>query len=104
MKRNGKILERNIEKYLVEQVAKIGGKAFKWSSPGNRAVPDRICCLPKGNMILVECKAPGEKPTPLQRKLHKILHMMGHEVLIIDTKENINDFIEVIKEELKNAK
>lgn len=96
-------LEKEVEKYLRDEVAKIGGKAFKWVSPGNRAVPDRICCLPKGNMILVECKAPGKKPSPLQYKLHRMLQAMDHEVVVIDSKENIDDFIDVIKEEL-NAK
>lgn len=97
-------LEKDVEKYLKDEVAKIGGKAFKWVSPGNRAVPDRICILPKGNMILVECKAPGKLPTPLQRKFHRLLHMMGHEVLVIDSKENIDDFIEVVKEEINDTK
>ena len=95
-------LEKDIEKYLIKEVEKIGGKAFKWISPGNRAVPDRICYLPKGNIVLVECKAPGKLLTPLQRKLHGILHLMGHEVLTIDTKEGVDDFIEVVKEELKD--
>lgn len=93
-------LEKDIEKYLVKEVDKIGGKAFKWVSPGNRAVPDRICILPKANIILVECKAPGKKPTPLQYKLHRILQLMGHEVIVIDTKEGVDDFIFVVKEEL----
>lgn len=103
-KKTDNVLERDIEKYLIKEVANIGGKAFKWISPGNRAVPDRICCFPKGNMILVECKAPGKKPTPLQSKLHKILHLMGHEVVVIDTKEDVDDFIFVVKEELQDDK
>ena len=95
-------LERDIEKYLVKEVAKIRGKAFKWASPGNRAVPDRICCLPKGNIIFVECKAPGKEPSSLQFKLYRFLHKMNHEVIVIDTEEKVDDFIYVIKEEIKN--
>ena len=95
------MLERDIEKHLVQQVTKLGGKAYKWSSPANRAVPDRICCLPKSLIKLVECKATGREPTPLQWKVIKSLRDLNHEVFVVDSKENINILIEVWKEELK---
>ena len=94
------MLERDIEKYLVQQIAKLGGKAYKWSSPSNRAVPDRLCFLPKGLIKIVECKAPGKEPTPLQSKIHKALRLMGHEVLVIDSKLGVDILIQVVKEEL----
>jgi hypothetical protein len=31
-------------------------------------VPDLLCCAPDGHMTLLECKMPGEKPTPYQVK------------------------------------
>ena len=108
MKAKAKLRERDIEQYLVRQVQKIGGKAFKFSSPGNRAVPDRICCLPKGHVVFVECKAPGRKPTPLQARTIQAMRNHDHEVLIIDSKEMVDVFcesvLEVIKEEVQNAK
>ena len=86
--------EKDIEKYLVQEVKKIGGKAYKWTSPGNNGVPDRIVFLPSGVIKFVELKAPGKKPTELQIKKHKELEALGHNVIIIDHKENVNDFID----------
>lgn len=92
------MLERDIETYLVKKVKQLEGKAFKFSSPSNRAVPDRICCFPQGRIIFVECKAPGEVPTPLQSKVIRLLRFLGHEVLVLDTKEKVDIFYHIIKE------
>ena len=35
---------------------------------GMNGVPDRIVLMPDGKMALVELKAPGKKPRPLQLK------------------------------------
>lgn len=99
-----KIRERDIENYLVRQIDKIGGKAYKFSSPGNKAVPDRICILPFGKTIFVECKAPGKVPTPLQHKIHKYMRELGHTVLVIDSKELVSLFIESIKAAIKRKR
>ena len=94
------MLERDIEDYLVKKVAQLGGKAYKWSSMSNRAVPDRLCCLPQGRIKMVECKAPGRTFSPLQAKVARYLRSLGHEVLLVDTKEKVNILIENWKEEL----
>lgn len=52
--------EKDIEQYLVKQVKNNGGKAYKWVSPGNDGVPDRIVIFPR-TIIFVELKAPGKK-------------------------------------------
>ena len=100
MKNTNKLRERDIEQYLVSQVKKAKGKAFKFSSPGNKAVPDRICLFPQGTVVFVECKAPGKKPTPLQAKTIQLIRLMSHEVLVIDSKRNVDIFIESVKEVL----
>lgn len=92
--------ERDIENYLVVQVAKLNGKAYKWQSMSNKAVPDRLCFFPEEIIKLVECKAPGKEATPLQKKIHKVLRLMGFDVLVIDTKEKIDVFIDIVKEEI----
>jgi hypothetical protein len=100
MKNTIKIRERDIEQYLKRQVEKIGGLAYKFSSPGNRAVPDRVCLFKGGETVFVECKAPGKKPTPLQRQVIRKIRLLGHDVLVIDTKEMVDIFIESIQEVL----
>ena len=48
--------EKDIEKILVNGVKDVGGRAYKWVSPGNNGVPDRIVILPEGRIVFVELK------------------------------------------------
>lgn len=85
--------ESSLEHRLVCEVERIGGKALKWVSPGNRGVPDRIVILPGGRTVYVEMKAPGKPLEPLQVRWAKILREMGHQVYKIDSNEGIDKFI-----------
>jgi hypothetical protein len=58
--------EKDIESYLRDQVKKIKGIAYKFESPGNSGVPDRLVLLPDGKIYFVELKAPGKKPRPFR--------------------------------------
>ena len=48
------MLEKEIERKLTEAVKRIGGKAYKFISPGNDGVPDRLIVMPEGRIIFVE--------------------------------------------------
>ncbi|MDC9589686.1 VRR-NUC domain-containing protein [Xenorhabdus sp. XENO-10] len=80
------IRESVIENHLVKEIKKAGGIAYKFVSPGRRSVPDRICILPGGRVIFVECKAPGEKPRPEQLREHERLRALGCSVVVLDSK------------------
>ena len=41
------MLENELEKKLRDKVKKLGGKAYKFVSPGNAGVPDRLVVLPR---------------------------------------------------------
>jgi len=86
--------ERNLEIYLVEQVKKVGGRAYKFVSPGYAGVPDRICVFPGGKIVFVELKADEtKKPTPLQQcQMNKLLQL-GCEVHLIGSREKVNQLI-----------
>ena len=84
------MLEKDIEKYLTAKVKALKGKAYKWVSPGNAGVPDRIVFLPKGRIIFVELKAPGQKPTALQNRVHRMLADLGADVRVVDSKEGVD--------------
>ena len=45
--------ESEIEKILVYEVKKLGGIAYKWVSPGNDGVPDRIVVFPDRKPVFV---------------------------------------------------
>jgi hypothetical protein len=86
--------ESTLERRLVREVERIGGKAPKWVSPGNRGVPDRLVILPGGRIAFVELKKPGEPLGPLQRKWAKMLSGLGHDVYKIDSVEDIERFLQ----------
>lgn len=85
--------ELKLEHRLVRKVERIGGRAPKWVSPGNRGVPDRLVILPNGRIAFVEMKAPGKPLEPLQVRWAKILRNLGHKVYKIDSNEDIDKFI-----------
>lgn len=92
-----KMRENTIEAYLRERVKSFGGKAYKFVSPGNDGVPDRLVCLPGGQVAFVELKAPGKKPTRLQILQQKQLKHLGFEVFVIDSKKAVDNFIFMMK-------
>ena len=61
-----RVLEKDIEKKIVAYAKSRGCKAYKFTSPAHRAVPDRIIITPHGVTGYLEVKRPGGKPTPLQ--------------------------------------
>ena len=85
--------EKAIEEYLREQVRAAGGKAYKFVSPGNVGVPDRLVLLPGGRPYFVELKAPGKKPTALQQVQAAKLKGLGFEVRTLDSKAGVDEFI-----------
>lgn len=88
------MLEKEIERYLVNQVKKFGGRAYKFVSPGNAGVPDRLVCLPGGIVALAELKAPGKKPRPLQQSTILQLRMMGVRVYVVHSREEVDWMLE----------
>lgn len=89
--------EKDIEAYLRDQVKATGGKAYKFVSPGNAGVPDRLVLFPEGKSVFVELKAPGKEVTALQkRQINKILSL-GFDVHIIDSKQGVDSFIQMYR-------
>lgn len=91
--------ERNIENYLRDQVKRAGGIAYKFTSPGNNGVPDRIVMLPNVHDVFVELKAPGGKPTKLQLVQHKRLRALGRDVRVIDSRDQVDGLIKELTEQ-----
>ena len=90
-----KITEKSIEIYLRDRIKKVGGIAFKFISPGNDGVPDRLICLPTGQVIFVELKAPGKTTRPLQDLQISRLRNLNFKVFI---KEKVDELLEMIHE------
>lgn len=90
--------ERDIETYLRNSVKAAGGIAYKFVSPGNAGVPDRLVLLPGERVAFVELKAPGKKSTPLQELQQKRISSMGFEVMVIDSKAGVDGLIKQLGE------
>lgn len=98
------MLEKELEKKFTEAVKKCGGIAFKFVSPGNAGVPDRLAILPGGHIGFVELKREGEKPTPLQRRQQKRLKELGCFVTVVDHAGDILRVLEQIGLEAGSVK
>ena len=91
--------EKEIEEYLVRLVHKCGGKAYKFVSPGNAGVPDRLVVFPNGVLAFIELKAPGEKTRPIQDHEINRLRRFGQLVVILDGKTKIDSFVKTLVRE-----
>lgn len=83
--------ESLVEAYLVRRIKALGGMADKFVSPGKRSAPDRLVILPDNQIIFVELKAKGKKPTENQLRDHERRRALGCTVLVLDSKEAVND-------------
>ena len=88
--------ESSIESYLVRKVKEHGGLCYKFVSPGNPGVPDRIILLPGGRIAFAELKAPGRPLRPLQRRRKAQLEALGFRVYVIDNQEQIGGVLDAL--------
>ncbi len=95
--------EKVIEQKLVSEVKKRGGICPKWVCPSYDGMPDRLVLLPpmpgedQGHLGMIECKAPGQKPRPLQLSRHKLLEQLGFKVYVLDAIEDIGGILDEIQ-------
>lgn len=85
--------EREIEAYLVRRATELGGRAYKFVSPGCSGVPDRIVVLPRGRIGFLELKAPGEKPRRVQEYRIRQLREMGCMAWTADSLQSVERFL-----------
>ena len=62
------IRERDIEKKACDLAKAAGWLVFKFVSPAQRGVPDRIF-IRDSRVVFIEFKAPGARPTKLQWRM-----------------------------------
>ena len=93
--------EKATERYLCSEVKRMGGRAYKFVSPGCAGVPDRLVILPGCRISFVETKSQGKRSTALQKKIQQELRVLGCRVYSdIDTKEKVR---EVLRHEISAA-
>lgn len=91
---NETVLEKQIETYFCKQVAlQLGGHAYKFTSPANRGVSDRIVCLPGGSTWFVELKAAKGRLSPLQVHFQSEMARLGQNYACLWSKEHVDEWI-----------
>lgn len=98
MKSSKQTREKAIEDYLRLRVKHLGGRAYKFSSPGNAGVPDRLVVLPGGRIAFVELKAPGRKPTVKQNQKMRELEGLGARCAWTDSKEGVDRILKELQD------
>lgn len=92
------ICEKTIEDYLRLRVKRMGGRAYKFSSPGNAGAPDRLVVLPGGRIAFVELKAPGKKPTVKQNQKMQELRRLGASCAWTDSREGVDQILKELRD------
>jgi hypothetical protein len=97
------IRERDIERYLVQQVKALGGECRKMKWIGRTAAPDRLVMLPptfsnridqdRDSAIWIELKAPGVAPEPHQLREHARMRKMGQRVEVVDSFARVDEVL-----------
>lgn len=89
--------EAEIEKRLKNGIRQIGGRCYKFVSPGNDGVPDRIVVLPGGKIVFIELKAETGRLSPLQRIQITRLRGLNADVRVLKGLSAVNQFLEEMK-------
>ncbi len=89
---NTMMRERDIEQLLVREVRKNGGRAYKFISPGNDGVPDRIVLMPDGKIYFVELKTLHGKESALQHAQRRRISELGQIVFVVYGLKGLADF------------
>lgn len=87
-------IEKDIERWLGNQLKKLGCIYMKFVSPGNDGVPDRIVVLPGGSVIFLELKSTQGKLMANQRVQISRLRKQGASVFVLTGKLDAKLFVD----------
>lgn len=86
--------EKEVEKYFCWAVQRMGGITYKFRSPTQRGVTDRIACLPGGVTWFVELKAPNGTLSALQQVHAHNLKSLQQNYACLWSKEHIDTWVD----------
>jgi hypothetical protein len=90
------VRESEIERHFVWAVQRIGGKTWKFTSPGRKGVADRIACLPDGQTWFVELKTKGGRLSLLQQLFAADMDFLQQNYVCLWNKEQIDAFVKTV--------
>ena len=95
--------EKDIENWLNKQIEQMGGLAFKFVSPGNPGVPDRIYILPNGEVWFVELKQQLGKVANIQKWQRQRLIGLGCNYRLVKGMDDAKKYVEEMRHEILTA-
>lgn len=87
------MLEKEIERRMCEMVRKRGGLAYKFTSPQNPGVPDRLVISPTGDVWFVELKTETGRLSKIQKQQIRELEKRGANVRVVYGLESAMKFV-----------
>jgi len=91
------VRESEIEARLVRGIREVGGLCYKFVSPGNPGVPDRLAVLPEGQIIFVELKTEVGRLANIQKWQIAEMRKRGADVRVLKGLDAVQDFLVQMK-------
>ena len=89
-------LEKVVESYLVKRVEALGGKAYKWTSPSNRGVCDRIVFV-NNQIWFIELKRDHTcKLSKLQELFRDFILKYTDNYAVLSSKDEVDKWLKTI--------
>jgi hypothetical protein len=85
--------EKIVENHFIWAVERIGGKTYKFTSPGRKGVADRIACLPDGSTWFVELKTKGGRLSVLQKMFADDMVSLKQNYACLWTIEQVDEWL-----------
>ena len=85
--------ESEVERHFKWAVERLGGKTYKFTSPGRKGVADRIACLPDGSTWFVELKTKGGKLSELQKIFAAEVVALNQHYACLWNKEQVDNWM-----------
>ena len=90
------LTEKAIERLFVRKVQERGGLSYKFVSPGNIGVPDRIVITPSGEVLFVELKTETGRLSPVQEHQLERLRRQNCNAIVLYGKEEVEKAVTAI--------
>ena len=87
----------------MREVKKRGGLCYKFTSPGNPGVPDRIVILPGGTTVYVELKTEIGRLAKIQKWQIEELRRRGAVVRVLKGMDQVLAFLEEVDKDVLQA-
>lgn len=92
--------EARIEAWLNERIKELGGVSYKFVSPMNPGVPDRIYLMPGGVVWFVELKTTAGRLANIQKWQGERIRKMGCRYRVVKGMAQARAFIEELRKEV----